>query len=439
MAAVEQPTILVIVGVSGDLSKRKLLPALEQMASAGVLPAHFKVVGITRQNLKPADVLPKNAPFLKKHLELYQMDITAAADYAELAQHLRRVGQEFASKKAVQRLFYISLPPQVSQPVIQLLGGAGLNTVRDKLLLEKPFGTDLSSAQELVEQIHQYYKEDQVYRIDHYLAKEMAQNLLLFRSSNALFNNTWNGHFIEKITIVASEKIGIEGRATFYEQTGALRDVLQSHLLQLAALVLMELPQQQDWQAVSGLRLQALQSLRVANIADVTRAQYDTYETEVSNPGSTVETFVSVPLTSNDTRWYGVPVVLSTGKALAQKTTEIHIEYRADHPEHANRLILRIQPHEGAEIDVQSKVPGYHRDVQTVKLRFAYGDTSNLLDAYEQVFLSAMQADHSLFASSDEVLASWHIVQPIIDAWSMQDGALAHYSKGTPIDEVGQS
>lgn len=436
MAAVTQPTILVIIGVSGDLAQRKLLPALEQMATAGVLPKDFRVVGITRQKLRIDDVLPKQTPYLKNHFELFQMDLSSADDYTLLAAHLEAVEKDLGVRTAAQRLFYISVPPQVSQPVVQLLGKAKLNSKNDKLLLEKPFGTDLVSAEELVTEIHQYYKEEQVYRIDHYLAKEMAQNLIIFRSSNALFNNTWNGHFIEKITILASEKIGIEGRATFYEQTGALRDVLQSHLLQLAALTLMELPKQDDWGAVSDLRKQALQALQVGDVSHVVRAQYDTYQTEVQNPGSTIETFASIPVTSRDTRWHGVPIVLMTGKALDQKTTEIHIDYRAEHPDHANKLVMRIQPREGAEISVQSKEPGYDRAVQTVHLKFAYGETSNMLDAYEQVFLSAMNTDRSLFTSSEEVLASWRIVQPVLDAWSLDNASLTQYHKGTPATDI---
>lgn len=436
MNTISQPTILVIVGISGDLSRRYLLPALRSMAKAGVLPQDFRIVGITRRKLKLEDILPEgNQQFLRDHLELYQMDLTDLVDYRALSKHLQAIERMFSQKIPAQRLLYISVPPQVSQPVVRLLGESGLASApHTKLLLEKPFGTDLASAQELVDDIKKYFVEDQIYRIDHYLAKEMAQNLIIFRAANPLFASTWNKDFIERIDIVATEDIGIEGRVAFYEQTGALRDLVQSHLLQLAALTLMDLPKLDDWQAIPALRLRALQALQppVEVAESVVRGQYDNYRQEVANPHSMVETFVSLKLASTDPRWQDVPVTITTGKALAGKTTEIRVQYRADSTSQSNLLVLRIQPNEGVAVTVQAKQPGYDRQVQTIPLSFEYKQQSKeLAAAYERVFLDAMCSDHSLFTTSEEVLAAWRILAPIQHAWAMDARNLQIYASGS--------
>ena len=265
MENMPQPTIIVIIGITGDLSRRYLLPAIETIVAAGAAPKDLIVLGVTRRKVSSQEVIAglKNGgdhTFLREHLQMCQMDLAQKKDYAVLEQHLQTIEAGFGS--AAQRLFYMSVPPQVSQPVVELLGTSGLAAhPYTKLLLEKPFGTDLASAQELVTQTKTHFQEDQVYRIDHYLAKEMAQNLIVFRSSNSLFKRTWNKDFIERIDILSSEHIGIEGRSSFYEQTGALRDVVQSHLLQLAALSLMKTPDVYHFEAVPHLRLEALKHL----------------------------------------------------------------------------------------------------------------------------------------------------------------------------------
>lgn len=431
----DQPTILVIVGISGDLSRRKLLPAIEQIAAAGVLPHHFKIVGLTRRHLSPEDVLPKgDHPFLRSHLELYEMSMTDVADFKNLGDHLKRIEAKFGAP--AQRLFYLSVPPQVSQPLVSHLGESGLAAVPDtKLLLEKPFGVDLISAQELVDGITKYFAESQVYRIDHYLAKEAAQNLVVFRRSNALFKRSWNKDFIERIEVLSSEKIGIEGRANFYEQTGALRDIVQSHLLQLVALTLMELPKSGDWQGIPAKRLQALQQLKPP--ARVLRGQYDGYKTEVENHKSAVETFVSLTFESNDPRWEGVPVTVTTGKMLDKKTIEIRITYRQEEASEANQLVLRIQPNEGVSICLLAKRPGYERELQDVTLDFSYHNHfAGLPDAYERVFVDAMRSDRSLFTTSDEVLATWRVLDPVQHAWEMRDDDLITYKPGAEPQDI---
>jgi glucose-6-phosphate 1-dehydrogenase len=343
-----------------------------------------------------------------------------------------------------QRLFYLSIPPQISGGIIRQLGESGLAQMKNtKLLLEKPFGTDLASAEDLISTTSQHFREEQIYRIDHYLAKEMAQNILVFRNGNSLFKKTWNSSFIEKIDILATESIGIEGRNIFYEQTGALRDVLQSHLLQLAALTLMELPSNDDWSRVSELRLAALKQLELPQPGlfyhYVKRGQYQGYREEVENPKSQVETFVSMTLFSNNQRWQNVPITLTTGKALDKRLTEIRVSYRKQEDNEANQLIFRIQPDEGIALQLWSKKPGYEHRVEQVKLSFAYEDhQQELAQAYEQVLIDALKGDHRLFTSSEEVLASWKILAPVQKQWALEEKDLIFYEAGSSLQQVCQ-
>jgi glucose-6-phosphate 1-dehydrogenase len=445
MDTMTTPTSLIIIGISGDLSRRKLLPAIREIAKAGVLPEAFRIIGISRRELSLDEILPASGDnqFLLDHLTLRQMDLDDQAAYEALGTYLADI--EAQDGKPGQRLYYLSVPPNASQDIVELLGKSGLsNAPNTKLLLEKPFGTDMDSAQALIDHIHGHFDEEQVYRIDHYLAKEMAQNLVIFRSGNSLFKRTWNSTFIESIHITMTEQIGIEGRAGFYEQTGALRDIIQSHLLQLAALTLMELPPKDDWQSIPARRLEALSRLvPPTDVATkVVRAQYRSYKEEVDNPNSAVETFVSVPLQSEDPNWEGVPITLTTGKALSETATEIVICYRRDDVGESNTLVLRIQPDEGVELTLWAKEPGYSNQLKKVPLNFLYSDHfSGLPEAYERVFVDAMRSDHSLFASSEEVLASWRILKPIQEHWAQagDQGLLAYESRAELEDILNQS
>lgn len=431
-----QPTILVIVGITGDLSRRYLLPSLEKIARAGVLPDKFRIVGVTRQEISVKEVLEGvkgPTAFLDGTLDMCQVDLTKLDDYEKLKDHLSEVEKEFGGP--AQRLYYLSIPPQASQPVVRLLGESGLSKAGDtKLLLEKPFGVDLGSAEELLAYTEQYFSEVQIYRIDHYLAKEMAQNLLVFRDANPLLKHTWNREFIERIEIVAHESIDIEGRAGFYEQTGALRDVMQSHVLQLAALTLME-PSTVGAQDIPRKRLEALRQLSIPSDRPITdsvlRAQYDGYRQEVENDGSTVETYVRLDLNSSDERWEGVPVRLATGKALSTRKTSITVTYRSDSGLEPNQLVLQVQPDTGIEFRLWAKAPGYAQKLVQHPLGFSYGDHyEELPDAYEQVLLDAINSNHTLFTSSDEVRESWRIIEPAQEYWGMHDDDLVFYQKG---------
>ena len=421
-------TTLVIFGVTGDLSQRYLLPALAEICRSSSFNAELQILGISRRPISASEVLSDKTVNLAKQLRTYQMDYGAPAAYQKLKNDL-------AGQNPAQVIFYFAVPPAAVLPIVGQLGAAGLNGPHYKLLMEKPFGTDLASAQALIEAIGQYFKEDQVFRIDHYLAKEMAQNIAVFLGGNALFREIWNNKFIDKIELVAQESIGIEGRGHFYEQTGALRDIVQSHLLQLAALTLMEpCPNVFDFSQVQARRLAALRDLQ-AEPASVVKGQYQGYRQEAGNPSSNVETFVWLSLKSTDPKWQGVPVQLITGKKLNQKLTEIRVYFKKSQSAQANLLRLRIQPKEGIELELWVKKPGYGQDLQKVPLDFSYQQHFDKLpDAYEQVIVDAVRSRANLFASSGEVLASWQILQPLLDKWD--DYGLKSYPPGATTETI---
>jgi glucose-6-phosphate 1-dehydrogenase len=418
-------TKLLVFGITGDLSTRKLLPSLRSILQSEAVP-DIQIIGVSRRDVNVRELLEDSlgdadmAPFVS----VFSMDLAKADDYARLKGHIALEGDE-------QLLVYLSVPPMASAQIVDFLGQAGLNTSNVKLLFEKPFGVDLASAEEVIARTAKYFDETQIYRIDHYLAKEMAQNIVAFRGGNALFGHVWNKTAIEKIEVVALEEIDVEGRAGFYEQTGALRDVVQGHLMQLLALVLMDVPASFDWDALPELRKAALASVHTGNPRSAVRAQYEGYQHEVGNPGSLTETFVSLHLASSDERWKDVALVLTTGKALNKKATEVRVYFRKFHDAQSNCLVFRIQPNEGIEIDLFTKKPGYERKFEQQKLGFSYPEDAVLPDAYEQVLMDAILSKKSLFTSSGEVLASWRILQPILDSWDMSDQPLFIYPKGS--------
>jgi glucose-6-phosphate 1-dehydrogenase len=445
MTSHDRPTVLVIIGVTGDLSRRYLLPALEDIARAEALPSNFRLLGTSRQPLSTSDVLGTVAvptDRIASVMDTVRLDPTDSSSYTALSKYLDDMDSSLP--EAADRLFYLSIPPQVAWPVIEQLGLSGLSgKPRTKLLLEKPFGTDLDSAETLLTHVERYFDETQVFRIDHYLAKEMAQNLLVFRQSNPIFNHTWNATFIERIDITIAEALDIEGRSQFYEQTGALRDIVQSHALQLAAIMLMPLTEPISLGDVPSSRRAALAHLHVPPdkplTASVRRGQYEGYRDEVQNPASTVETYTDITLVSSDPNWDGVPVRIRTGKALPDKQTELRVTYRGGTEEPANVLTFRLQPNAGIELGLWSKRPGYERQLERQRLTFDYGTGGRLPDAYEQVLLDAFAGDHTLFTSGDEVRESWRILKPIQDAWALKQDDLFLYAKRSlPADDQQQ-
>ncbi len=428
MAENLQPTTLVILGVTGDLSQRYLLPALAEICQSSDIRGHLKILGISRHQITAQEILKNHAQSLAGQFTTYQMDYSQPAEYQKLKDFLE-------NQDTQQIIFYFAVPPDAVLPIVDNLGKAQMNTSRYKLLMEKPFGTDLASAKKLIKEINKFFKEEQVYRIDHYLAKEMAQNIAVFLGSNALFRDVWNNHFIEKIQIVAKERLGVEGRGNFYEQTGALRDILQSHLLQLAALTLMEpCPDVFDFSQVQPRRLAALNQLS-ADVDSVVRGQYTGHKEEVNSPDSNTETFISLRLKSSSPIWQGVPIQLASGKKLDQKLTEIRVYFKKTQAAQANLLRLRVQPNEGIELALWVKKPGFEQDLQMLPLDFNYQQYFDKLpDAYEQVIVDAVRSRMNLFASSDEVLASWAILQPVLDTWGNKE--LKIYKPASTLKEV---
>ncbi|HEY1064130.1 MAG TPA: glucose-6-phosphate dehydrogenase [Candidatus Saccharimonadales bacterium] len=448
-----EPAILVIFGVTGDLAQRKVLPAIYHLFKNNLVHESTYIVGTSRSKLSVADmtdrirqaITAKGAQAdetvltrLAEHMSTAQVDPVVDADYAKLRTQLQEL--EDSVGLCLHRLFYLSIPPQVYGGVVQRLGEQGLNQscahgrAHSRLLVEKPFGYDLVSAQELIAATAQHFEEAQIFRIDHYLAQETAQNILTFRAQNPLFNQIWNNRHITKITVTATEKIGIEGRANFYEQVGALRDLIQSHLLQLLSLTLMDIPRDMNAATIHEAKhhvLKHIEPLPANKVPErAVRGQYDTYRKEVHNPDSSTETYAAITLFSSDPEWTDIPLHLITGKALAEKHTSITVDFDG---QNANRLQFRIQPDEGITLGLQVKKPGLSNGVEPTSLDFTYHNTfkNTAADAYERVVIEALRGDRTLFATDEEVLLAWHILQPLLDEWAKSDHDLRIYEKGS--------
>ena len=423
-------TKLLIFGITGDLSTRKLLPALRAIVKTGDFD-DVSIIGVSRREVDVAELLQRSlgSTDLLDRISIVTMNVADVQDYQRLKEQLALGDDE-------QLVVYLSVPPMAATQIVDFMGEAGINTPNVKILFEKPFGVDLVSAQDIITRTARYYTEDQLYRIDHYLAKEMAQDIVAFRGRNALFSHIWNNNFIQSIEIIASETIGIEGRAQFYEQTGALRDVVQGHLMQLLALTLMDIPHEFDWQELPELRFKALEQLRPVDPAAAIRAQYEGYQEEVENPGSQTETFVSLELQSTQPRWLDVPIRLIAGKALHEKTTEVRIHLKKLHEAQSNCIVFRIQPDEGIHIELFVKKPGYAREFETRTLGFNFPEDEKLPDAYEQVIVDAIHSRKSLFTGSNEVLRSWQLLGAVQHAWDMETGPILRYIKGSDIASI---
>ncbi len=453
---VSRPLILVIFGITGDLAQRKLLPALYQLAKSNDLPESLQIIGISRREVSKDDVFQRLRSFvgeeaydtgienrLRDSTEMRQMDLLDPAAYNALLARLTEL--ETASHGGGIRLYYLSIPSQAFSPLIKLLGETGHNRpIADskelpRLLIEKPFGYDLTSARELIGVLDEHFRETQIYRIDHYVAKETVQNILTFRFKNPLFESVWNNQHIDHISVVAHEKIDIEGRVDFYEQTGALRDYIQNHLLQLLAITTMARPaklESGDIHAEKVKLLEAIQLIEPNQIAEQTvRGQYEGYQSEVSNPDSITETFARVKVWIDNEQWTGVPIMLETGKALNEKLTQISVCFRqpGDAAEEQNKLIFRVQPREGITLHLQTKRPGIQNIVESADMDFDYARSFNQrpAEAYERVIVDAIRGDQTLFASSAEVIRSWEIVQNVLEQWSHSSDGLIVYPKGS--------
>lgn len=450
------PAIFVIFGITGNLARHRLLPALYHLMKDDLLNEHTTIVGVSRRELSVDELIntvelcvleedkvcdPTVLDKFRNHLKSIQLDPTNEADYDRLLQTLNAI--EDTNGVCMHRLYYLSIPPQVYEPVIRNLGEHGLNAGcphhegESRLLVEKPFGYDLASATELIADTGRYFSEAQVFRIDHYLAKETVQNILVFRGHNPVFSSVWGSEHISAIDITLSEQIGVEGRADFYDNVGALRDVVQNHMMQLLALATMELPADNTSQALHNAKQQLMASIRSADPATdrVVRGQYAGYADEVHNPGSTTETFVSIGLHIDNERWRGTAITLTAGKALEAKRTTITLTFtRPERPDIMNKLTFRIQPDEGIDVVLTVKRPGFQRQTEPVRMNFSYADVFDKPEhpeAYERVLLDAINGNHSLFATSDEILESWRVFEPVLQAWANNSSDLLIYEPGS--------
>jgi len=468
---VAPPCVLVVFGASGDLAARKLLPALARLASRHALPSSFSVVGVARSELSDdefRDRARKAAPDAGSAWEeLCGSFRFVAGEYdhpdtfARLHEALDTLDRERGT--GANRVHYLATPPSTFGEVVEALGANDLNRPATggqfaRVVIEKPYGRDLDSARELDRRVHAVFDESQIYRIDHYLGKETVQNLLALRFANAIFEPIWNRRYVDHVQITVAEALGVEHRGSFYEQAGALRDIVQNHVMQVLSLTLMEPPATMDAQGIRDEKVKALRAVEILDPLDVgtetVRAQYDAgwvegepaagYRSEDGvDPESRTETFVALRLDVDNWRWAGVPVYIRTGKRLPKRVTEVAMQFNAvPHlPFLArqarglgpNALVLRIQPDEGITLRFGAKVPGQSFAVRTVSMDFLYGAAfaEETAEAYERLLLDAFIGDPTLFIRSDEVDQAWRICDPILGAWQQDESPLARYAAGT--------
>ena len=451
MAAID-PHIFVIFGATGDLTKRKLLPALYHLMQEKDVAQNCYVLGAARSDWTDAQFRHEAREALSESFSddalrhwcdqnlYYQPLGSDSQNYDALRARLEALEDEHDLPG--HRVFYLSLPPRVYRPTIESLGAVGLNDGPGwtRLVIEKPFGHDLDSARSLNDLVHTYFDESQIYRIDHYLGKETVQNLLAFRFGNAIFESIWNRDRIERVEITVAEALGVGARAGYYDDAGHLRDMVQNHLTQLVTLMAMEPPARLDAHAIRGEKVKVLQAAQPIDLDAVVLGQYDAgsvhgeptpaYRDEPGVPDdSDTETFVALPLYIDNWRWQGVPFHLRTGKRLPEKRTQIAVHFRCAPVSlfqnasgnrcgvNPNVLVITLQPDEGFDLHFEVKQPGETLQLETQRLRFRYEDAFDPIpDAYETLLQDVIVGDQTLFVHSDEVEASWQLYTPLLDA-----------------------
>jgi len=469
-------TAMVIFGAVGDLASRKLLPGIYNLAHEGALPERIALIGVSRGKLSSEDFRanareaierfsrrrpdPDVLSGLLENFHYVPGTFDDDALYARLAETLAGLDQSFGTK--LNRIFYLSTAPEFFPAITGRLGACGLSSSEEvdvRLVIEKPIGYDLASARAQTESVHQYFDESQVFRIDHYLGKETVQNLMALRFANALFEPVWNRNFIDNVQITAAEDIGIGTRAGYYEGAGALRDLVQNHMLQLLALLAMEPPTEFEANRLRDEKVKVLEAIAPPALDEVAamavRAQYGPgvvsgaeaagYRDEAGVAAdSRTETYAALRLYINNWRWAGVPFYLRTGKRLARKLTEIAVTLRPvphsafQGPDSGgvqpNQVILTLQPDEAVSVSLGAKVPGTKMQIRPVNMAFHYGTSflSESPEAYERLILDVMRGDATLFTRADEVEALWRIIDPILAAWAADtDTPIPQYQAGS--------
>jgi len=464
MSGATEPAVFIIFGATGDLARRKILPALYELYRQKCTDAGCVILGVTREQLDDerfrkiaCDTLTEEGipvadarAWVNRFLFFQSIEAGTPADYQALTTRIELLEQKFDFPQ--NRVFYISLPPGAFASTVQSLGEADLATSTGwtRLVIEKPFGHDLESACELNALVHRYFKESQIYRIDHYLGKETVQNLLVFRFANAMFETLWNRDHIESVEITVAESLGVERRAGYYETAGALRDMVQSHLTQLLALVAMEVPSSIEANAIRVEKIKALKAIAPVRMDDVVFGQYTAgridgkkvpgYREEPGvAPDSCTETFVALKLEIDNWRWQGVPFFLRTGKRMPKRLTQIEIKFRrapvwmfrSTGTEELNRntLLVTLQPDEGFSLFFDVKAPGEPFRMQRLPLHFNYAEVfSAIPEAYQTLLLDVLMGDQTLFVHADEVEASWALYTPLLES----SRALYPYAAGAP-------
>ncbi len=464
------PLALVVFGASGDLAARKLLPAIAALAEHKALPDGFTVVGVAR------------TPWSDEEFQKAALDAVSGRDgWSELVKRFRYVSGEYGHKETFDRLkevlnesdraigtggnrvYYLATIPALFGVVATALAEHGCNVPGEggsfaRLVVEKPLGHDLDSAIELDDALHSAFEESQIFRIDHYMGKETVQNVLALRFSNAIFEPIWNRRYVDSVQITVAEQLGVEHRGGFYEKAGALRDIVQNHVMQVLALTMMEPPATVDAQGIRDEKVKLLRAIVIPTVDEAAgcavRGQYTAgeldgrevpgyREEEGVDPHSLTETYVALQLAVDNWRWAGVPIYIRTGKRLAQRVTEVAMQFhrvphlafrgRLTRDLRPNELVVRVQPDEGVDLFFGAKVPGEAFRVRSVDMSFSYAQAfgGTTADAYERLLHDAMIGDATLFIRTDEVVQAWRIVDPILQAWGEDGVPLAHYPAGS--------
>jgi glucose-6-phosphate 1-dehydrogenase len=470
---IPEPTAVVIFGASGDLTKRKLLPALYHLEQSGLLPSEFAVVGVARRPLqdefrkdmrdgilqfggvKEGD--SKLDEFMAK-VSYHAMNFDDAEGYGKLKTLLESIDEKQGTKG--NRLFYLATAPEYFADIIEQLGNHGMAKPQHgkvHTIIEKPFGHDLASARALNDEVNKVFAEDQIFRIDHYLGKETVQNILVFRFANGIFEPVWNRNYVDHVQITAAEDIGIEGRGPFYEKAGALRDVVQNHVMELLSFVALEPPISFEADAMRREKVKVWRAIQQIHPLDTVRGQYGPGKTDGKDvkgyrqedrvdPNSSTETYAALKIGIENWRWAGVPFYLRAGKRMAKRATEITVQFKQP-PQllfknqsgpcrelQPNLITMRIQPDEGISLRFGAKVPSPNMEVCPVNMNFSYADAfgKSSANGYERLLLDAMLGDATLFAHRDGVETTWALLTPVLEHWAnTKPKGFPNYAAGT--------